>query len=501
MKQEKQKEEVVVEVKQEQQKEGAITMKKENKTEQEKVQVKEDEKQEQKQKNDKGKTGKKVSSLLPNYIESLNFPELVDVTLDLDGKVIYLVKKQKKLSIARQWITKNGILIPPPKNCLPYELVDVRDVLYHYHSKMHDDLFDRVSNYFHKASYLEDEKHLIVSLYVFLTYLQNHKDINHLPEIMFFAVPERGKSRTVKAMTYISFRGIHLVSVLPASIFRFSQNHQATLFFDVMDFWTKVIKNQAEDIFLGRFEKGSKVSRVIYLDRGAFRDTVIYKVFGPTGIATNQAIGHILGTRCIEIQTPYMLGKYTNYKAKDDVVLDLKAQLTAWKAKVMDQPLPLVEEIEGIDGRLWDISKPLLSICKLVCPEKYDILIGALLKQAKGRAEDKKESVEGTIIKIIYNLSNDSVGNWIMTSAILARLNDDLPEIRKYTSQWLGRKLKSLGVETDRLPGRSRMAIDQPILEKLYDQYGCKISNDVDTDDRENSENSDNTEKLIRLVQ
>jgi len=482
MKKAKQQEEVVVEVKQEQKKEESVIMKEESKKEQEEV---------KKEKQEENKP-----------VKSINFPELVDVVLDPDGKVVYLVKDKDNLSISRRWITKEEIFITPSKTKMPFKLVNAGDVFYRYYSKMYrKPLYKKVENYFRKACYLTDEQFLLVSLYVFATYLRDHKDIRYMPIILFFAEPERGKTRIGRSMINISYRGIHTVNLLAPSIFRYTNDHRASIFFDVMDFWNDTLKSGIKDIFLLGFEKGATISRVLYPDRGAFDDTKAYDVFGPMIIATNQAVHHILGTRCIEISTPNMPGEYTDYLATDKVVLNLKAMLTVWKAEVMDNPLPLVEKVDGINGRLWDISQTLLKVCKMVCPEKYDILISALLKQAKGRAEDKKESVEGRIINIIYELSTRTFSKWIMLSAVLDRLNDDLPERNKYTSQRLGRKLKALGVETDRTTGRSRLAIDQPVLDKLYDQYGCKISNEVDTDDRENSENSDNTEKLIRLVQ
>lgn len=151
----------------------------------------------------------------------------------------------------------------------------------------------------------------------------------------------------------------------------------------------------------------------------------------------------------------------------------------------------------GINGRLWDISKPLLITCKMVCPEKYDLLVNALLKQAQSRVQAKAQSLEGRIIEIIHELSSNAVTPWIMTSAVLDKLNDGLSEIKKYNAHWLGRKLKMMGVDTERTTGRSRILLDQPELKKLYEQYGC---NEMVMDDEENSENSDNYDEAVRLV-
>jgi hypothetical protein len=64
-----------------------------------------------------------------------------------------------------------------------------------------------------------------------------------------------------------------------------TQNLGATLFFDVLDIWNKAQKAGTEDILLLRYEKGATVPRVLYPDRGPFRDTVYYDIYGPTIVA------------------------------------------------------------------------------------------------------------------------------------------------------------------------------------------------------------------------
>lgn len=408
------------------------------------------------------------------YTKSINFPGLVDVASDPDGKVVYLIKENGKISISREEITDEEVLIPPGKKNMPFELADAGKVLYHFYSKtFEEDFYSQVEDYFRKACYLEDDQFLLVSLYVFLTYLRDHKDVRHMPIYLFFAVPERGKTRIGRSITNIAYRGVHTVNLNPAGTFRYMNDHRASIFFDVMDLWTDVVKHNVRDIFLTGFHKGATISRVLYPERGPFNDTVIYEIYGPMIIATNEAVNHILGTRCIEISTPNMPGEYTNYLANDRVVLELKALLTAWKAKLIDEQLPLVKKVSGIDGRLWDISKPLLSVCKWVCPGRYDELVNALLKQAKSRVEDKGESLEGRIVNIIHKLSKSRAGNVIMTSEIEIKLNDGLPEAMHTSAKTLGRRLKALGIKTDRLTGRSRVTIEQGVLEKLYEQYDC----------------------------
>ena len=193
---------------------------------------------------------------------------------------------------------------------------------------------------------------------VFLSYLQDHSDIHYLPMILFYAVPERGKSRTGKAITYISYRGVHVVDLREANLFRFSQNLKATLFCDVMDLWKKAEKGDGVDILLSRNEKGARATRVVYPDRGAFKDTVFYNIYGATLIATNEAVHKILDSRCISINMPNKPANYEN--PTPEKAQELKERMTAWRARVMNKSLPEINTIEGLSGRLWDFARPLL---------------------------------------------------------------------------------------------------------------------------------------------
>ena len=88
-------------------------------------------------KNDKERRG---NAKRPKPILSANFPGLVDLVLDPDGNVKYLVKSGEDLSIRKNWIMEGDIFIPPNKKDIPFELVDVGDVLWKYYSRSY--LFD-----------------------------------------------------------------------------------------------------------------------------------------------------------------------------------------------------------------------------------------------------------------------------------------------------------------------------------------------------------------------
>lgn len=401
-----------------------------------------------------------------NYIA--NFSGLIDLVQDEEGNVAFLIKGEDGLSISKKYEGAGGVEYYPPVN-LPFSLPKGEDVFYWY--EFDGKLFDDVVNYFQCFSHLPEKLWQIVAFTVFLSYIHDHPDIHYLPILLFYAVPERGKTRTGKAFIYLAHRGIHNVDLREANLFRYSQDLQATLFLDIRDLWKKAERNGTEDILLLRYEKGAKVSRVLYPEKGAFKDMVHYAIYGPTVIATNEALHRILDTRCIPIIMPNKPGNYEN--PTPDKAQELKERLTAWRARVIDTPLPEIEIIPGLNGRLWDISRPLLQVCKIVYPQGFEYLKETLLEIAGQRIEDKKDSTEGQIISAIYDLSPNSIPDWtVKTQDVLDAINKKRPENYKLSPQYLGKKLSAIGIKTRKVHGYSEIILKKADFDTYLLQYG-----------------------------
>ena len=399
------------------------------------------------------------------------FPGLVDLVMNENGDAVFLIKNENSIFVTTVWEINGNIYVPPDKSMLPFELPKADEVIKWYESDNDQKLFEDIITYLKRFSYLPNKQWLVIAYIIFLTYIQDHPDVYYLPILLFWSVPERGKTRTGKAIILISYRGIHIVDLREANLFRFSQDLKATLFIDIMDLWKKAERNGAEDILLLRYEKGAKATRVIYPEKGAFKDMVSYDVYGPTIIATNQPVHRILDTRSILNTMPNKPGDYENPTSQR--AQELKERLTAWKARVMDKSLPEIEPIPGLNGRLWDISKPLLQVCKVVCPHVFEGLKDALLEVAGQRIEDMKGSIEGQIITVLDELSPEGIPEWsIKTSEVLNKLNDSRPEAHKLTSQYLGRKLKAMGLPTKIIMGYSEIRLKKVDFDALLMQYG-----------------------------
>jgi len=422
------------------------------------------------------------------------FSGLVDL-VEADGKTAFLIKDTSGLRI-ETIVDIDGVqYIPPSKDHLPFLLPRAEQCLSHYQV---DDrlLFNDLLSYLRRFSYLPPEQWAILGLYIFSTYLQDHQDISYQAMILFHAVPERGKSRTGKAMGNVSFRGVHVVDMRETNIFRFSGNLGATIFFDIMDLWKKAERNGSEDVLLLRYERGAKVPRVLYPEKGAFKDTVHFPIHGPTIMASNAEVHKILGSRCLTFSMPNAPGNYEN--PTPELALDMKERLVAWRAKMIDRPLPDIHPIDGITGRLWDITMPLFKICQAVCPERYEALADAVLNIAGERVQEKKETSDGLLIQVIYEMTQTDATHFdILTSEVTTRFNELWNGDKAKSDKWTGRRLKAIGVPTDTKTGYSTIRLNRETLDTLLVQYGfISQGGEINSNNSRNSKAVDITSTL-----
>ncbi|HQG65195.1 MAG TPA: hypothetical protein PKZ86_00290 [Smithella sp.] len=407
------------------------------------------------------------------------FEGLIDIVTDDDDQVTFLVKEGDLLITKREHCSNDKpCVIPPEKKQLPFDLIRSKEIIKYYENDNHQKLFEDIIIYLQRFSFATDDQFLLLACFVFLTYLQDNPSIKNLPTIYFYAAPERGKTRTGKSMTYICYRGIHTIDLRETNIFRFSDRFQSTLFFDIMDLWKQIERNNSQDIILLRNERGASVPRVLNPEKGPFDDMTIFKIFGPTIIASNKDIHTILDTRCIPIDMPNKPDYYEN--PSPEKAANIKARLIAWRARCLFEPLSEIDVVPEITGRLWEISKPLLQICRMLCPKRYDELVATITSIAKNKKVEKSESFEAKIIGVIRELfieatcSESGTFATIPTSEVLQQINSGLKSDFQISSQGFGRKLKAIGIKTTIIGGYSKIEIDKKTLDEFIKQYGLE---------------------------
>lgn len=457
---------------------------------------------------DKAENQEKVSSDKPSESTlSARFAGLVDL-VEQDGQSAFLILEDGELKVIDQ-VEREGIIHePPPKQKIPWLLPRAKEVL------EYDDLQksltqanrdralfnDLVSN-LKSASELPNEGYYdLLAAWVMHTYLL--ETTQYSPIICLYAVPERGKSRTGKALIYLSYRGFHVESLRDAYLIRVASNFCSSLFFDVKDIWRKAEKNGSEDMLLLRFEKGARVPRVNKPDKGPFEDTDYYEVFGPTIIATNESVHKILETRAIQINMPETTRRFEN-DVTPEVFLPLKERLLAFRARHLGEQL--TDIAKPARGRLGDILKPILQLIRLVRPDREAAFLRLVRELESDRLADKSESMEARILAAICRCESQVEQGKLTVSQITEEFNVGVQEKYRSNSGSIGRRLNAMGFKKTRVAdGKMAMVWNDEMIERLRVSHGLETSSETsdtsnlmgDTDFRSEDDHEDSEEQV-----
>ncbi len=410
------------------------------------------------------------------------FDGLVDL-VEHDGNPAFLIKDGEKLTILSR-VEIDGIpYIPPSREQIPWLLPRGEEVLKLYEfrevlsqEEMDKALYNDLLSYHKDISQLPGEEYYdLIAAWDLHTYLL--EAIQYSPIICLFAVPERGKSRTGKGMIHVAYRGIHVESLRDAYLVRVAHDLQASLFFDVKDIWRKSEKNGSEDILLHRFEKGARVPRVLYPERGAHRDIVYYSIFGPTIIGTNESVHKILETRAIHINMPETSKRFEN-DVTPELSLPYKECLVAFRARHLGESYANIPK--PAHGRLGDILKPLQQIIRMVRPDREPAFLRLVRELEAEKLVEKRDSLEAEILMTIIELEDQVERGILPNKVITDTFNEGRSERSKFTYQKVGRRLSAMGFKKGRTSdGASAIIWDEGNIERMRDTYGLHKTSEI----------------------
>jgi len=402
-------------------------------------------------------------------IKSADFPELVDLVLDDKGNIAYLVKAGNNLTIQYEHQYDDKYFIPPPKDKVLWMIPLSSSVIQHYVNDTDEALFNDLVNYFKTISELPDDNHYkFLAAFVMHTYLVER--FEYSPMIWFYAIPERGKTRTGKAITYASYRGVHIITLRESHIIRLAKDLRSTLFIDVSDLQSKMESNSVEDVILNRYEKGAQIARVLYPDKGAFDDTVYYDIYGATIVATNETVNDILSTRTIQIIMPESQRQF-NDDVKPIHGLPFRERLLGFRARWMDKNLPVVDK--PCNGRLGDILRSIRQVVNIVSPNEtwFMNFVSGVEQRRKLSGAD---GLDAQVVNAIKDSMNSMKQGHIFHDDILRNLNANKSEKEKISPHKLGKITSRLGFEKYTSGQQRGIYWNADLLKRLCERYGIE---------------------------
>lgn len=430
--------------------------------------------------------GKKKKEEKPKYIG--NFDNLVELVED-DGKTKFLTFDGELLSE----ITIDDQTYYPPEKVdwlLPRASKVLELVANHSDSTDRSDsapgvcpycdkLLMRVVEYFRSFSQTPTGFHyLYLALMAFHSNLIEH--FNYSPILFLVATKGRGKTPTLKALAYISRRGLFTETFREANLIRWSSDYDASLFFDVRDFPKKVERSASEDLIYGRAERGVVSSRVLFPEKGAFRDMVSFSTFGVTAATSNVMVDAITEARCIVFNMPYSKVIY-NVDPTREGGLELKEELTAFRMTHSKTRLKHISKERA--GKLENYLKGYQQMVKTFFPnyEKAFLKFKEIVSQDK--KEDAENTMEGKILSIIIKLSQmvEKGTSCLLTDLITNVINEGRAERFELSQEVIGKILKGMGFKMKKNSAGTKRGIfyDPDLVESLKEQYGLEDLGDT----------------------
>ena len=412
------------------------------------------------------------------------FDGLVDI-VEHNGVSAFLVQAESGLSILPKVEIDNQTYLPPQKDMIPCQPLPSGERVMGYYkdycgdeedNTINEQLFNDLWGYHAAISELPRDFYNLIAAWDIHTYLL--EKFQYTPIICLFADPEKGKSRTGMGMIHVAYRGVPVFSVRDAYLIRLADYFTASIFFDTMNFWESLKKEGSKDLILSRFNKGLKVPRVIHYDKGRFKDIEYFSVFGPTVIATNEPVHHILETRAIQITMPESNQVFDNEVTPEGGLL-LKEKLLAFRARYLWEPLPPIPK--PAKGRLGDILKPLIQVLCFIKPDylpngKRAHVVSQIVDFLETqRKREKSETPEAQILKALIASYGNVRNNVLPVKDVCEKLNEGRP-IQFHTSpQKVGRKAGAMGFHKSRTEENCSAIIwDQGLLILLCNKYGVQ---------------------------
>lgn len=442
-----------------------------------------------------GKEGKKESKIF----YTANFDGLVDIVKNNNSIKFLTADKTVSEQVEVEGFTYNS---PPLKSLPPNLQIPRYDEVRRYAQNHHESgdsgvsgvcrgctlLYKKLFDYHKHISELPKESlyHLLV-IWDFHTYAI--EKANFSPIIYFYSVAERGKSRTLKGMINVAYRGIRKGDITDAQLIRDCTHLRATIAFDMMDFWDKVQRAGSVDVVLNRYERGTTVSRVNRPDKGAFQDTDYYDVFGPTVLATNEIIHTIADSRSIPI---VMIKSDKDFE--DEVIAEqalyLKEELVAFRLAHYNDEFPKVNKI--VKSRLGDIVRPLHRVLMAVNPEEEDTFIKLVKEIEKIKLTERIGSTDSDIIQAYLNTQGEIVGGVLACQLIANDFNREKDEKEKLSSRRVGNRLKSFGFQPTQTNDHTLGFFkNDELINKLIKEYDLPLQTPENPETPETSDELD----------
>lgn len=227
-----------------------------------------------------------------------------------------------------------------------------------------------------------------------------------------------------------------LVATTTSPIFRIIEGQHPTL---IIDEYHRMVKSQSsENAVVSILEAGIEANSVVYrTSEDSDRKPEAFGVFCPKALATRETVE--AEDKAITLIMPktgsLRYARRKNQINREPFFEDIKRYLPIWTLNKYQEIQKNYKEIEPqkeLTGRDFSLWLPILSICKVAYPEKYE----EVLKYAEDHSQKKHDE----------NVENEDI---LIEGLYLMYLSEELQDASDKNNELLRVSLKSMSRETD----------------------------------------------------
>lgn len=429
----------------------------------------------------------KVRSSIPKnengYIDDLNHPEIQKMLIFLNIKNPFNFIK---------WVNENQ----KDDNYRKKQEEDKQKILLY---QTYEDIMETLDYWLD----IKLEYKSLIALWTIGTYL--HKCFPSYPYLFINAMKGSGKTRLLRIIKEMAYKGELIMSLTDAVLFRSDNNN--TMCID--EFEGLGIKEKAtlRELLNACYKKGTKVKRLRKSKSVEGEKQVLeeFELYRPLAIANISGMEEVLGDRCINVflEKSIKFGKTALLENFDDFELlrSIKDNLNEkcvgwcsvglsqniykdWNVHVKDihystyttnihNPTHIHTDIHKakffnkileskIVGRSLELFFPLFSIAFLIDEKIFLELLDFAIKTSKEKSKDEvAESKDVMLYQFISE--NHDIFCWYrikdLTLMFKEFINADFREVERITTEWMGYALKRLSLITEKKRDRDGMKV------------------------------------------
>lgn len=294
-----------------------------------------------------------------------------------------------------------------------------------------------------------------------------------------------GKSKALMISSALAFNAILSNNMSTSSIFRLIQNARSTLLLDETErlSTTKMDTRVQEfrSILLSGYKRGGQCVYRVEKDKDTeAQNTVPFSVYGPKRLANIQGLEDIVANRCkVTIHRRSLNDAITKVDPDPENIewATLRGQLCIlflqhWKEVKVTYDALDPNELEGLDGREFELWRPIIALAKFFDVYHADqqkntfhssslhslSTLSSLMVElaqdtvAQSKVENLTETGESILLQVLLDMihGDDYVSVKAIRDKVVAQFDEQASWI---TTRWVGNTLKRLGFKDKRRVG------------------------------------------------